>query len=335
MNKTLLNVEHLKCNFILENKLFKKSIYLKAIDDISFKIKEGITLGIVGESGCGKSVSSLAILKLIPDPPGKISSGSILYEGEDIVKVSDRKIRDIRGKKISMIFQEPMTSLNPLMTIGKQISELLDRHFDISKKETYKRAKNILDLVQIPDSDRWLNGYPHEMSGGMRQRVMIAMALVCEPSVLIADEPTTALDVTTQAQVLALLNNLQKKLGTAVVMITHDLGVIAETADHVIVMYAGKKVEEASVIDLFKNPKHPYTKGLMNAIPNMDEISKNKGKPKRLEEIKGIVPSLHDLPVGCAFANRCSYVMEKCKKENPVFEEKSKDHWASCFKDLK
>ena len=329
MNNLALEIKNLSVEFHLRGKT------VKAVSDLSWRLKKGNTLGIVGESGCGKSVSSLAILKLIPDPPGKISSGSILYEGEDIVKVSDRKIRDIRGKKISMIFQEPMTSLNPLMTIGKQISELLDRHFDISKKETYKRAKNILDLVQIPDSDRWLNGYPHEMSGGMRQRVMIAMALVCEPTVLIADEPTTALDVTTQAQVLALLNNLQKKLGTAVVMITHDLGVIAETADHVIVMYAGKKVEEASVIDLFKNPKHPYTKGLMNAIPNMDEISKNKGKPKRLEEIKGIVPSLHDLPVGCAFANRCSYVMEKCKKENPVFEEKSKDHWASCFKDLK
>ena len=329
MNNLALEIKNLSVEFHLRGKT------VKAVSDLSWRLKKGNTLGIVGESGCGKSVSSLAILKLIPDPPGKISSGSILYEGEDIVKVSDRKIRDIRGKKISMIFQEPMTSLNPLMTIGNQISELLDRHFDISKKETYKRAKNILDLVQIPDSDRWLNGYPHEMSGGMRQRVMIAMALVCEPTVLIADEPTTALDVTTQAQVLALLNNLQKKLGTAVVMITHDLGVIAETADHVIVMYAGKKVEEASVIDLFKNPKHPYTKGLMNAIPNMDEISKNKGKVKRLEEIKGIVPSLHDLPVGCAFANRCSYVMEKCKKENPVFEEKSKDHWASCFKDLK
>ena len=329
MNNLALEIKNLSVEFHLRGKT------VKAVSDLSWRLKKGNTLGIVGESGCGKSVSSLAILKLIPDPPGKISSGSILYEGEDIVKVSDRKIRDIRGKKISMIFQEPMTSLNPLMTIGNQISELLDRHFDISKKETYKRAKNILDLVQIPDSDRWLNGYPHEMSGGMRQRVMIAMALVCEPTVLIADEPTTALDVTTQAQVLALLNNLQKKLGTAVVMITHDLGVIAETADHVIVMYAGKKVEEASVIDLFKNPKHPYTQGLMNAIPNMDEISKNKGKVKRLEEIKGIVPSLHDLPVGCAFANRCSYVMEKCKKENPVFEEKSKDHWASCFKDLK
>tara|TARA_B110000008_G_scaffold129487_1_gene131824 strand:- start:2068 stop:3057 length:990 start_codon:yes stop_codon:yes gene_type:complete len=329
MNNIALEVKNLSVQFHLRGKI------VKAVNNLSWRLEKGNTLGIVGESGCGKSVSSLAILKLIPEPPGKISSGSIIYNGEDIVKVSDRKIRDIRGKKISMIFQEPMTSLNPLMTIGNQISELLIRHFDISKKEINKRTKNILDLVQIPDADRWMNGYPHEMSGGMRQRVMIAMALVCEPSVLIADEPTTALDVTTQAQILALLNNLQKKLGTAVVMITHDLGVISETADHVIVMYAGEKVEEASVLDLFKKPKHPYTQGLMKAIPNIDQISKNNGKPKRLEEIKGIVPSLHDLPVGCSFANRCSFVMEKCKRENPIFEEKSKKHWASCFKDFK
>ena len=329
MNNIALEVKNLSVQFHLRGKI------VKAVNNLSWRLEKGNTLGIVGESGCGKSVSSLAILKLIPEPPGKISSGSIIYNGEDIVKVSDRKIRDIRGKKISMIFQEPMTSLNPLMTIGNQISELLIRHFDISKKEINKRTKNILDLVQIPDSDRWMNGYPHEMSGGMRQRVMIAMALVCEPSVLIADEPTTALDVTTQAQILALLNNLQKKLGTAVVMITHDLGVISETADHVIVMYAGEKVEEASVLDLFKKPKHPYTQGLMKAIPNIDQISKNNGKPKRLEEIKGIVPSLHDLPVGCSFANRCSFVMERCKRENPIFEEKSKKHWASCFKDFK
>ena len=262
MNEVALEIKNLSVEFHLRGKK------VKAVSNLSWKLKKGHTLGIVGESGCGKSVSSLAILKLIPDPPGKISSGSILHEGKDILKMSDKNIRNLRGKKISMVFQEPMTSLNPLMTIGKQISEIIDRHFNLSKKETFEKAKNILDLVQIPDSDRWLNGYPHEMSGGMRQRVMIAMALVCEPTVLIADEPTTALDVTTQAQILALLNNLQKKLGTAVVMITHDLGVISETADHVIVMYAGKKVEEASVIDLFKKPKHPYTQGLMRAIPN-------------------------------------------------------------------
>ena len=328
MNEVALEIKNLSVEFHLRGKI------IKAVNNLSWKLKKGHTLGIVGESGCGKSVSSLAILKLIPDPPGKISSGSILHEGKDILKMSDKNIRNLRGKKISMVFQEPMTSLNPLMTIGKQISEIIDRHFNLSKKETFEKAKNILDLVQIPDSDRWLNGYPHEMSGGMRQRVMIAMALVCEPTVLIADEPTTALDVTTQAQILALLNNLQKKLGTAVVMITHDLGVISETADHVIVMYAGKKVEEANVIDLFKKPKHPYTQGLMRAIPNLEAISKNVSKPKRLEEIKGIVPSLHDLPAGCSFANRCSFAMEKCKKATPNFEEKSSGHWASCFKDF-
>ena len=328
MNEVALEIKNLSVEFHLRGKI------IKAVNNLSWKLKKGHTLGIVGESGCGKSVSSLAILKLIPDPPGKISSGSILHEGKDILKMSDKNIRNLRGKKISMVFQEPMTSLNPLMTIGKQISEIIDRHFNLSKKETFEKAKNILDLVQIPDSDRWLNGYPHEMSGGMRQRVMIAMALVCEPTVLIADEPTTALDVTTRAQILALLNNLQKKLGTAVVMITHDLGVISETADHVIVMYAGKKVEEANVIDLFKKPKHPYTQGLMRAIPNLEAISKNVSKPKRLEEIKGIVPSLHDLPAGCSFANRCSFAMEKCKKATPNFEEKSSGHWASCFKDF-
>ena len=329
MTNFALEVKNLSVDFFVRGK------NIKAVNNLSWNLKKGETLGIVGESGCGKSVSSLAILKLIPDPPGKISSGSILYEGEDIVKVTDRRIRDLRGKKISMIFQEPMTSLNPLMTIGNQISELLHRHFKMTNKEINEKAKNILDLVQIPDSKRWLNGYPHEMSGGMRQRVMIAMALVCEPTVLIADEPTTALDVTTQAQILALLNNLQKKMGTSIVMITHDLGVISETADHVIVMYAGEKVEEANVQDLFKNPKHPYTQGLMKAIPNLDKISKSKGKPDRLEEIKGIVPSLHDLPVGCSFANRCLYAMDKCKKENPAFEKKGKNHWASCFKEFK
>ena len=328
MKDIALEVKNLGVEFNIRGKT------VKAVNDVSWQLKKGHTLGIVGESGCGKSVSSLAILRLIPDPPGKITSGSIHYHGKDIMKMSDKNVRNIRGREISMIFQEPMTSLNPLMTIGKQISEIIDRHLKLSKKETYIKAKNILDLVQIPDSERWLNGYPHEMSGGMRQRVMIAMALVCEPAVLIADEPTTALDVTTQAQILALLNNLQKKLGTAVVMITHDLGVISETADHVIVMYAGKKVEEASVLDLFDKPKHPYTQGLMKAIPNLEEISKNSSKPRRLEEIKGIVPSLHDLPKGCAFENRCSFAMEKCKHESPNFEEKAPGHWASCFKEF-
>ena len=249
---------------------------IKAVNDVSWGVKKGETLAIVGESGSGKSVSALAILKLIPDPPGKITSGSIFYEGEDIAKASDRKIRDIRGKNISMIFQEPMTSLNPLMTIGKQISETLDRHFNLSRKEIYKKAIDILDLVQIPDSKRWLNGYPHEMSGGMRQRVMIAMALVCRPSILIADEPTTALDVTIQSQILGLIKKLQNEIGMSVIFITHDMGVVAEIADRVVVMLRGKKVEEGHVNEIFHNPKHPYTKSLLSVVPKLGSM---KGRP--------------------------------------------------------
>lgn len=249
---------------------------IRAVNDVSWGVKKGETLAIVGESGSGKSVSALAILKLIPDPPGKITSGSIFYEGEDITKASDRKIRDIRGKNISMIFQEPMTSLNPLMTIGKQISETLDRHFNLSRKEIYKKAIDILDLVQIPDSKRWLNGYPHEMSGGMRQRVMIAMALVCRPSILIADEPTTALDVTIQSQILGLIKKLQNEIGMSVIFITHDMGVVAEIADRVVVMLRGKKVEEGHVNEIFHNPKHPYTKSLLSVVPKLGSM---KGRP--------------------------------------------------------
>ena len=249
---------------------------IKAVSDVSWNVKKGETLAIVGESGSGKSVSALAILKLIPDPPGKITSGSIFYEGEDIANASDRKIRDIRGKNISMIFQEPMTSLNPLMTIGKQISETLDRHLNLSTKETYIKAKDILDLVQIPDSKRWLNGYPHEMSGGMRQRVMIAMALVCKPNILIADEPTTALDVTIQAQILGLIKKLQREIGMSVIFITHDMGVVAEVADRVVVMLRGKKVEEGNVNEIFHNPKHPYTKSLLSVVPKLGSM---KGRP--------------------------------------------------------
>ena len=249
---------------------------IKAVSDVSWNVKKGETLAIVGESGSGKSVSALAILKLIPDPPGKITSGSIFYEGEDIANASDIKIRNIRGKNISMIFQEPMTSLNPLMTIGKQISETLDRHLNLSTKETYIKAKDILDLVQIPDSKRWLNGYPHEMSGGMRQRVMIAMALVCKPNILIADEPTTALDVTIQAQILGLIKKLQREIGMSVIFITHDMGVVAEVADRVVVMLRGKKVEEGNVNEIFHNPKHPYTKSLLSVVPKLGSM---KGRP--------------------------------------------------------
>ena len=266
MEKVALEIKNLSVEFDVRGRT------VNAVSDVSWNVKKGETLAIVGESGSGKSVSALAILKLIPNPPGKITSGSIFFEGKNIVKTSDTEIRNIRGKKISMIFQEPMTSLNPLMTIGKQISEVLDRHLTLSKKETYQKAKNILDIVQIPDSKRWLNGYPHEMSGGMRQRVMIAMALVCEPTVLIADEPTTALDVTIQAQILGLIKKLQKDIGMSVVFITHDMGVVAEIADRVVVMLGGKKVEEGNVNEIFHNPKHPYTKSLLAVVPRLGSM---------------------------------------------------------------
>ena len=278
MKKVALEVKNLSVEFDVRGQT------VNAVSDVSWNVKRGETLAIVGESGSGKSVSALAILKLIPNPPGKITSGSIFFEGKNIVKTSDKEIRNIRGKKISMIFQEPMTSLNPLMTIGKQISEVLDRHFTLSKKETYQKAKNILDIVQIPDSKRWLNGYPHEMSGGMRQRVMIAMALVCEPTVLIADEPTTALDVTIQAQILGLIKKLQKDIGMSVVFITHDMGVVAEIADRVVVMLRGKKVEEGNVNEIFHNPKHPYTKSLLAVVPRLGSM-KGRSLPAKFSNL--------------------------------------------------
>ena len=278
MEKVALEIKNLSVEFDVRGQK------VNAVSDVSWNVKKGETLAIVGESGSGKSVSALAILKLIPNPPGKITSGSIFFEGKNIVKTSDTEIRNIRGKKISMIFQEPMTSLNPLMTIGKQISEVLDRHLKLSKKETYQKAKNILDIVQIPDSKRWLNGYPHEMSGGMRQRVMIAMALVCEPTVLIADEPTTALDVTIQAQILGLIKKLQKDIGMSVVFITHDMGVVAEIADRVVVMLGGKKVEEGNVNEIFHNPKHPYTKSLLAVVPRLGSM-KGRSLPAKFSNL--------------------------------------------------
>ena len=278
MKKVALEVKNLSVEFDVRGRT------VNAVSDVSWNVKKGETLAIVGESGSGKSVSALAILKLIPNPPGKITSGSIFFEGENIIKTSDAEIRNIRGNKISMIFQEPMTSLNPLMTIGKQISEVLDRHLTLSKKETYQKAKNILDIVQIPDSKRWLNGYPHEMSGGMRQRVMIAMALVCEPAVLIADEPTTALDATIQAQILGLIKKLQKDIGMSVVFITHDMGVVAEIADRVVVMLGGKKVEEGNVNEIFHNPKHPYTKSLLAVVPKLGSM-KGRSLPAKFSNL--------------------------------------------------
>ena len=284
----------------------------KAVDDVSYYLDKQEVLGIVGESGCGKSVSAQSIMRLIPVPPGKIVEGSILFDGIDIVELSMEHMRAIRGKRISMIFQEPMTSLNPVYTIGNQISEMFTLHEGMSKKESWDQAIEMLKRVQIPAPEKRVHEYPHQLSGGMRQRAMIAMALSCNPEILIADEPTTALDVTIQAQILDLMIQLKEDYKTSVMMITHDLGVIAEIAERVIVMYAGKIVESGKTTAIFESPKHPYTQGLLKSIPKLGERAK-QGR-QRLQEIKGIVPSLYGLPEGCRFAPRCPHVMDQCKK---------------------
>jgi peptide/nickel transport system ATP-binding protein len=305
---------------------------VKAVDGVDFEVAAGETLAIVGESGCGKSMTALSLMRLIPDPPGRIVSGSIRLAGRDLLKISEEEMRDVRGNEISMIFQEPMTSLNPVMTIGKQISESLILHRDMDRKQAMKRAIEMLELVRIPEPAQRAKEYPHQLSGGMRQRAMIAMALACNPKVLIADEPTTALDVTIQAQILELIVELQREFSAAVILITHDLGVVAETAHRVIVMYAGRKVEEASVGELFARPLHPYTTGLMNSIPRLDLMrGQTDRSQERLQEIPGIVPPLFDLPTGCAFAPRCSKADDKCRAERPAYEEKQPGHWAACW----
>ena len=305
---------------------------VKAVDGVDFEVAAGETLAIVGESGCGKSMTALSLMRLIPDPPGRIVSGSIKLAGRDLLKISEEEMRDVRGNEISMIFQEPMTSLNPVMTIGKQISEALILHRDMDRKAAMKRAIEMLDLVRIPEPAQRAKEYPHQLSGGMRQRAMIAMALACNPKVLIADEPTTALDVTIQAQILELIVELQREFSAAVILITHDLGVVAETAHRVIVMYAGRKVEEATVGELFARPLHPYTVGLMNSIPRLDLMRGQTDRSnERLQEIPGIVPPLFDLPPGCAFAPRCNRADEKCRSERPAYEEKQPGHWAACW----
>ncbi|WP_295132768.1 ABC transporter ATP-binding protein [uncultured Reyranella sp.] len=305
---------------------------VKAVDGVDFEVAAGETLAIVGESGCGKSMTALSLMRLIPDPPGRIVSGSIKLAGRDLLKISEEEMRDVRGNEISMIFQEPMTSLNPVMTIGKQISEALILHRDMDRKQAMKRAIEMLDLVRIPEPAQRAKEYPHQLSGGMRQRAMIAMALACNPKVLIADEPTTALDVTIQAQILELIVELQREFSAAVLLITHDLGVVAETAHRVIVMYAGRKVEEATVGELFARPLHPYTVGLMNSIPRLDLMRGQTDRTnERLQEIPGIVPPLFALPPGCAFAPRCSKADDKCRAERPAYEEKQPGHWAACW----
>ncbi len=315
----------------LQTYFFTRQGIVKAVDDVSFYLKKGETLGIVGESGCGKSITALSVMRLVPDPPGKTVAGTVKLDGRNLLELSEAEMRDVRGNEMSMIFQEPMTSLNPVFTIGHQISEALILHQGMNKTQALARSVEMLDLVKIPESVQRVKEYPHQLSGGMRQRVMIAMALACNPKVLIADEPTTALDVTIQAQILDLILQLQEKLGTAVILITHDLGVIAETAKRVVVMYAGKKVEEASVEDLFAQPLHPYTHGLLASVPHLDIMKGEESKVERLAEIPGIVPLLNNLPNGCTFAPRCKYADEKCTSAYPPYVEGKPEHWVACW----
>jgi peptide/nickel transport system ATP-binding protein len=320
----ILDVKNLKTVFFTNSGLFK------AVDDVSFNVRRGETLAIVGESGCGKSVSALSIMRLVPDPPGKIVGGSVTLEGTDLLALDEEVMRGIRGNRMSMIFQEPMTSLNPVIRIGDQITEAVRLHQNKTAKQAWARAVEMLRLVRIPEPERRAREYPHQLSGGMRQRAMIAMALACRPVLLIADEPTTALDVTIQAQILALIVELQKELGTGLILITHDLGVVAQTAQRVIVMYAGKKVEEASVDDLFADPRHPYTRGLMASMPAV--ISLGAKTDVRLTEIPGMVPSLTNLPEGCAFAPRCPLAIERCRQEYPPLQDFGGHHRAACWR---
>ncbi len=316
---TILNVEDLQTRFRTPD----GTVF--AVNGVSFNLKEGETLGVVGESGCGKSVTMLSLLQLIPTPPGEIASGKAFFHDNDLLVLKQDEIRDVRGSQIGMVFQDPMTSLNPVLTIGKQVSEPLMLHLKMTKKEAEARVVELLELVGIPEADKRLNQYPHQFSGGMRQRVMIAMALACNPQILIADEPTTALDVTIQAQIIELVKRLREELGMSIIWITHDLGIIAGLAHRVIVMYGGFIVEEADVKELYANPKHPYTLGLLNSLPRLDD-----DEHKRLQDIPGLPPVLMEKPVSCPFAPRCPYVFEKCK-ENPSLTEVGVNHRAACW----
>jgi len=321
----LLDVSGLKTYF------FTRDGVVRAVDGISFSVLRGETLAIVGESGCGKSVTSLSILRLIASPPGRTIEGSVVFEGRDLLALPEAEMRKVRGDAISMIFQEPMTSLNPVLTVGHQIAEVLTLHRGLAREEAMRSAIEMLRLVKIPEPERRVAEYPHQLSGGMRQRVMIAMALACEPRLLIADEPTTALDVTIQAQILDLMRELKARTGAAIVLITHDLGVVAEMAQRVVVMYAGRKVEEGTVEALFANPRHPYTRGLLDSIPKLGKSKVRHGEETRLTEITGTVPSLAETIVGCAFAPRCAYATARCLNEYPPFEEKAPGHGAACW----
>ncbi len=321
MFKRELEVENLSVAFADDHGEFT------VVDDISYYLNSGETLAIVGESGCGKTVSALSILRLIPNPPGRITAGQIRFDARDILSLSPEELRELRGNKIAMIFQEPMTSLNPVLTIGDQITETLRRHTSHTRKEAQQKAIDLLRQVDIPAPEMRMDAYPHQLSGGMRQRAMIAMALSCNPRILIADEPTTALDVLIQAQILELLKKLKEETGMSILLITHDLGVVAETAQRVLIMYAGKIVESGSVKQLFQLPLHPYTLGLMNSVPKAGDF----GERQRLSEIKGNVPSPRELSTGCAFHPRCPSVMERCKTQKPQLQEKQPGHMVSCW----
>jgi len=319
MAETLLSVHNLKTYFYTDEGV------VKAVDGLNYELHQGETLGIVGESGCGKSVHALSVMRLIPTPPGKVVEGDILFQGTNLLKLPEAEMRKIRGNRIAMIFQEPMTSLNPVLTIGEQIAEAVMLHQRLSKKDAWDRAVEMLEKVKIPLARERVRDYPHQFSGGMRQRVMIAMALSCNPSILMADEPTTALDVTIQAQILDLMRELQKEFNMAIILITHNLGVVAEMADNVVVMYAGRPVEHASVHDTFRDPRHPYTWGLLHSIPKLYE------RKERLIPIEGQPPSLIDLPPGCTFAPRCPFAMEVCVKADPPEYPVTDDHYARCY----
>jgi len=318
----LLEVKELTTQF------FTQDGVVKAVDSVSFFVNEGETLGIVGESGCGKSVSMLSVMRLIPQPPGKIVAG-VLFDGRDLLKLSDDEIRQVRGNKIAMIFQDPMTSLNPVLTIGLQIREALEEHRGMNKSESRKRSAELLKMVGIAETERLLDNYPHQFSGGMRQRAMIAMALACNPQLLIADEPTTALDVTIQAQIVDLVKRLRDESGMAMIWITHDLGVISGLANRMQVMYAGHVVEEALVEDLYASPRHPYTLGLLGSLPRLDEA-----RHTRLKSIEGLPPDLIDLPPGCTFEPRCVYAVEKCQQVRPELEPVGLGHRIACWVDV-
>ena len=324
MATTLLEVQGLKTRFYTQDGV------VKAVNGISYNLNEGETLAIVGESGCGKSVGVMSLMRLIPEPPGKITAGEAIFMGRDLLKLSKDDIRQVRGKEIAMVFQDPMTSLNPVLTIGRQITEALELHMGMDKHQAKNRAIELLEMVNIPEAAQRIDDYPHQFSGGMRQRVMIAMALSCMPQILIADEPTTALDVTIQAQIVELVKRLRDDLGMAIIWITHDLGVVAGLAENVVVMYAGSIVEEASVHDLYGDPSHPYTLGLLGSLPRVDMV-----RDERLVSIDGMPPDLIALPEGCPFAARCDFVIDRCLKETPPLMPVAPGHKSACWIDVK